>query len=122
MATVLTAGEVKLLTEMGFIALSSGLSREAEAIFLGVKAARPHGEAGTIGLAMLRLAENRIDEAIALLRAQRRSVASRVYLGLALARQGNIRLARKTLQSVVERAPDTSFAALAAAELQELAS
>jgi len=120
MATALNAAEVKLLTEIGFIALWSGLVREAEVIFNGIQAARPHGEAGTIGMAMVHLAESRVEEAIALLRSQRRSVAARVYLGLALSKQGNVRLARKTLQGVVERAPDTPFAELARAGLQEL--
>lgn len=120
MATILDAGEVRLLTELGFVALYSGLFREAEAIFLGVKAARPHGEAGTIGLAMVRLACDRVDEAVELLRSQRRSPASRAYLGLALARQGNHQLARKVLQGVVQRVPDTPFALLAKAGLQEL--
>lgn len=122
MATALSAGEVKLLTEIGFIALWSGLFCEAEVIFRGVHAARPQGEAGAIGLAMVHLAENRVDEAIALLRSQRRSVASRVYLGLALAKYGDVRLARKTLQAAIGRAPETPFAELAHAALQELAS
>jgi len=120
MATTLDAEDVRLLAEIGFIALLSGFMREAELIFSGIQAARPEGETGPLGLALLRMATNELDEAISILRSQRRSVAAQAYLGLALARQGDRVRARKTLQGVVDRAPDTPFAALAKAGLREL--
>lgn len=120
MTIALDAEEVRLLADIGFIALWSGQLREAELVFRGVHAARPHGEVGRLGLALLHMASNNLDEAIAILRSQRRSVAARTYLGLAFARQGDKGRARKTLQSIIDRAPATPFAALAEAGLQEL--
>lgn len=120
MAGLLHAEEVRLLADIGFMALSAGLFREAEVIFQGVDAARPNGEAGPIGLAMLRMADNDLEQAIAILKSQRRSVAAKAYLGLALARQGDRERARKTLKSVIDRAAESPFAALAEAGLQEL--
>jgi tetratricopeptide (TPR) repeat protein len=112
MAGSLHADEVRLLADIGFMALSAGLFREAEEIFQGVKAARPKGEAGAIGLALLRMAENDHDQAVAILKSQRRSLASRAFLSLALAKQGDRQRARKIAQSVLE-GPPNAFAALA---------
>ena len=46
---------VRALVDIGFIALSRGLDRHAEAIFDGVTAARPDGEAGPLGMALVAL-------------------------------------------------------------------
>jgi len=119
MAAAIHAGDVRLLADIGFMALWSGRLREAAVIFEGVNSARPGGEAGRIGLAMLLMAENRLTEAVSLLRAQRRSIAARTFLGFALARLGDISHARKAWQSVIERARETPFAALAEAGLRE---
>lgn len=120
MALVLDTNDVKLLVELGFVALSAGLLKEAEVIFTGVKSARPAGEAGPLGLALLRMAQGNLDEAISILKAQRRSVAAKTFLGLALARHGDRKQAQKTLQGVIDRASGTSFAELATVGLHEL--
>lgn len=113
--------DVRLLVDIGFMALSAGLDREAETIFEGVKAARPDQEAGPLGLAMVRMARGELDEAVATLRALPPSDAALTYLGLALARRGDKAEAREMLEGVVRTAPDTPFASLAMAGLQELA-
>lgn len=114
----LEAADVQLLTDIGFIALSAGLDREAETIFEGVAAARPAQEAGPLGVAMVKMARNDLDGAIAILRALAPSDAALTYLGLALARRGDEAEARQLLRGIVESASGTSFAALAEAGLQ----
>lgn len=117
---ILEAEDVRLLVDVGFIALSAGLDREAEAIFAGVSAARPGQEAGPLGLAMIHMARNQLDQAVATLRALPPSDAALTYLGLALARRGDAAEARSVLGSVIDTAPGTPFAELAEAGIREL--
>lgn len=118
---LLETEDVRLLVEIGFIALSAGLDGDAETIFAGVQAARPREEAGPLGLAMVHMARNQLDQAVATLRALPPSDAALTYLGLALARRGDAAEARNVLAGVVETAPDTPFAALAEAGIREMA-
>jgi len=59
---------VKLLTEVGFAAASAGLSKEALAIFAGIKAVRPESEASAVGAAMAHLGRGSFREAVDILR------------------------------------------------------
>jgi hypothetical protein len=118
---LLEADDVRLLVELGFVALSAGLDRESERIFTGVVAARPGAEAGFLGLTLVQMARNELDEAIATLRALPPSDAAMAYLGLALARTGDKAEAQRIFDLVGQTAPSTPFAALAAAGLKELA-
>ncbi len=111
---LLGADDVRLLVEIGFMALSRGLLAPAEAIFAGVEAARPGGEAGGIGCALLCLHRGAVDEAVRILRALPPSDAARAFLGLALARTGERGEARAILSEVVASAPGTAPAAMAA--------
>ena len=117
---VLETEDTRLLVDIGFLALSAGLDRHAQDIFQGVCAARPDQEAGPLGLAMVHMARSELDEAIELLRALPPGDAALTYLGLALARRGDVGEAREILQSVTISAPDTPFARLAEARLQDL--
>ena len=114
---LLTADDVRMLVDLGFIALSAGLNGEARAIFAGVAAARPHGEAGPLGTAMVHLAEGEIDPAVAILRRLPPTDAALTYLGIALLRRGDGGEARRILSDVAETAAGTPFAALAAEAL-----
>ncbi|WAJ30514.1 hypothetical protein [Antarcticirhabdus aurantiaca] len=114
------ADDARMLVEIGFIALSAGLDRDAEAIFSGVSAARPGGEAGPIGLALVHLARNEPARAVALLRPLPPTDAALAYLGLALAREGSIGEARRILADVAQTASGTPFGDLAEATLAEL--
>lgn len=116
----LKSEDVRLLADLGFIALSAGLEREAEAIFAGLKAARPGQEVGPLGLAMVQMARSDLDKAVATLRALPPTDAALTYLGLALARRGDSGEARSILKGVIETAPDTPFAALAEAGIKDL--
>ncbi|WP_378940836.1 tol-pal system YbgF family protein [Mesorhizobium sp. ANAO-SY3R2] len=120
MVELIEADDVRLLVELGFIALSAGLNQESERIFAGVTAARPDAEAGFLGQALVQIARNDLDEAISTLRALPPSDAAMTYLGLALARVGDRNEAQRVFKLVVETAPSTPFAALAAAGLKTL--
>ena len=59
---------VRLLTEVGFAAASAGLTKEALAIFAGLKAVRPDSEASAVGTAMAHLGRGAFREAAEILR------------------------------------------------------
>lgn len=120
MMDVFEVDDVRLLVELGFTALSAGLNREAEKIFTGVTAARPGSESGFLGLALVQMARNELNEAIATLRSLPPSDGAMAYTGLALARLGDRDEARRVFKLVVETAPSTTFGALAAAGLKDL--
>jgi hypothetical protein len=112
--------DTRLLTEIGFIALSAGLDGPAEKVFRGIEAARPGQEAGPIGRALVLMARGELDAAIAVLRALPPSDAALSYLGLALARRGDSAEARAILQRVARTASDAAFIDLASAALEGL--
>ena len=114
----LTSEDVRLLVDLGFVALSAGLDREAQTIFAGVRAARPGQEAAPLGMAMVHMARNDLDKAVATLRALPPSDAATTYLGLALMRRGDRAEGRRILLGVVETSAGTPFAALARAALE----
>ena len=116
----LEADDVRMLVEIGFMALSAGLTAQAQAIFAGVKAARPAQEAGPLGLALTAMAQGDLPAAVAILRTLPPSDAALTYLGLALARSGEREEARRLLGEVLETAADPSFAELAGGALAEL--
>jgi hypothetical protein len=114
----LETSDVRLLVDIGFMALSAGLDAEAEAIFDGVKAARPEQEAGPLGLAMVQMARNDLDGAVSTLRALPPSDAVLTYMGLALARRGDDMQACELFRTVIGSADGTPFAELCAAGLK----
>lgn len=118
--TTVQTDDVKLLVELGFIALSAGLPAEAEAIFDGVAAARPGQEAGPLGLALTAMACGDLDRAVDILKRLPPSDAAMTYLGMAFARRGDNEDARSVLRTVVETAQDASFAALSSTLLAEM--
>lgn len=105
--------DVRMLVDIGFIALSRGVDGHAAAIFEGVKAARPTEEAGHLGAALVHLYKGELDAAVAALRKLPPSDAAQTFLGLALSRQGDTSEARRILGGVIDTAPDTPFARLA---------
>lgn len=121
MDEILKTEDVRLLADIGILALSAGLDRAAEAIFNGVAAARPAQEAGPLGLAMVQMSRSDLDAAVDILRALAPSDAVLTYLGLALMRRGDIAEASDVFGSVVATATGTPFAEVAAARLKEIA-
>lgn len=120
MTDLLETDDTRLLTEIGFIALSAGLDAPAEKIFRGIEAARPTQEAGPIGRALVHMGRGELDAAVTLLRALPPSDAALSYLGLALARRGDGAEARAILQRVARTSSDAAFIGLASAALEGL--
>lgn len=105
--------DVRLLADIGFLALSRGLDQHALAIFQGVASLRPAQEAGPLGIALVHMLRGELDAAVKGLRALKPTDAALTFLGLALARQGANEEARTVLADVLSSAPDTPFAAIA---------
>ena len=117
---MLDSEDVRTLTDLGFLAISRGLHAHAGAIFEGVKAARPTQEAGFLGSALVHLARGEIETAIKILNGLPPSDAARVFLAIALGRQGDRAQAREILQELLKGAADTPYTALARVTLEEL--
>jgi thioredoxin-like negative regulator of GroEL len=116
----LKADDVRTLVDLGFIAVSRGLTDKAAAIFAGVQAARPTQEAGFIGAALVSLARGDIDAAIKTLRSLPPTDAARTFLAMALNRSGDRAAAHEILTDVVNTANGTPYATLARQVLEEL--
>lgn len=112
-ATPFISEDVRMLTDLGFLALSRGLDRHALAIFSGVKKLRPTQEAGPLGLAMVHLFRGEVDRAVTTLRALKPSDAALTFLGIALMRKGDKSEAKSILDDVIASAPDSPYAAIA---------
>lgn len=92
---VLDAGEVRLLAEIGYVAVGRGLHGEAGRLFQAVQAARPESAAAGIGRALLALSRGENDEAVRVLerdalRAEPTSLEARRVLALALGLAGRM--------------------------------
>lgn len=112
---LLDVDDTRLLVELGFTALTGGDTALATTLFEGARAARPREEAGALGLAMVALAEARVGEAEAILRALPPSDAASLYLGLALMQGSDREGGELLLRDVAAFASDPAFRAMAAA-------
>lgn len=117
---MLERDDLRMLVDIGFIALNAGQTARSTAIFEGVAAIRPEAEAGPLGLALNHMATGRAEEAAAILRRLPPSDAALTYLGLCAARLGDVAEARRILENVLRTASGTPFAELARASLDEL--
>jgi hypothetical protein len=97
--------DVRTLVDLGFLAVSYGLSDKAAPIFAAVRATRPTQEAGFIGGALVSLARGEIDGAISALRALPPTDAARTFLAIALNRSGDREAAREILTDVAIARP-----------------
>jgi hypothetical protein len=112
--------DVRTLADLGYMALSRGLDHHALAIFQGIQAARPQQEAAQIGIALVHLLRGEIDAAIDILRGLGPGDAPRTFLGIALARSGDLHEAKRLLSDVATTAGGTPYADLAASTLASL--
>lgn len=110
---ILTAEDLRLLADIGFIAASRGLTDQADVIFKGVRTLRPRQEAGFVGGAMVQILASDPRAAVAALENAPVTAATRTFLGIALIQEGNTSKGKTMLQSVVKMAPGTPFAQLA---------
>ncbi len=121
MAELLEPDDLKLLTDIGFIAASRGLKDHAVAIFEAVKAMRPEGEAGHLGLGMVDILNGDPVAAIKTLKAAPHSDAVNTFLGIALVQAAQVQQGQKVLQSVIDSSADTPFARIASQTLASVA-
>ncbi|MEM7693051.1 MAG: hypothetical protein AAF318_01260 [Pseudomonadota bacterium] len=110
---LIEADDVRLLAEIGFLALSKGLTVEAERIFEGIAAVRPGQEVSAIGRGLTALAKGDANAAVTILRAGPKTDAVATYLALALAKAGETDAAKAQLTDIAEMALDPTFAAVA---------
>lgn len=114
------AEDLRLLTEIGFIALGAGLNGQAGLVFEGVAAVRPEAEAGFIGRALVRIAVGDAAGAVDILRKAPPSDAVTTYLGMAYARWGAKDEARACLASVADSVAPSDHQPLARSLLEAL--
>ncbi|MDX8355130.1 hypothetical protein [Cognatiyoonia sp. IB215182] len=117
MADILNQEELRTLTDIGFIAASRGLQDHAVAIFDAVKALRPEGEAGYLGLSMVDILKGNPAAAVETLKEAPQSDAVNTFLGIALVQSSDIQTGRQVLQSVINESADTPFARIASETL-----
>jgi len=108
---------VKMLAEIGFIAVSYGLADEAESIFKAFKVMRPEQEAGPLGLSLAAMTRGNVDEALAHLDGAPPTDTIQTYRGLALLRKGDQETASEILSEICELAAGTPCAEIAAQAL-----
>ena len=113
MAIDVDADEAKLLAEIGFLGIGRGLPGPAQMVFTALAALRPDQEAAPIGLALTALAQGAPDRAAALLRAAPQTEAVLAFRVLALARLGDLALARELRDELAASGADTALKAIA---------
>lgn len=121
MAELLKQDDLKLLTDIGFIAASRGMKDHAVAIFDAVKTIRPEGEAGYLGLGMVDILNGNPASAVETLKAAPHSDAVNTFLGIALVQAAEVRQGQRILQSVIDSDADTPFARIASETLASVA-
>jgi thioredoxin-like negative regulator of GroEL len=105
--------EVRVLVDLGFMAVMRGHVQHAGILFKGVQVARPQEDAGYIGEALLLIQKGDIASAAALLRVRPPSDANRVFLGMALLQLGETAEAEQVLQDVVATAREPAMIEMA---------
>jgi hypothetical protein len=118
---MLESRDVRLLTEIGFLALRYLRCDDARTIFAAIRALRPDQEAGHIGAALTDLLSGDVEPAIAKLEKLPTSDAARAFLGMALLKQGDTPTALDVLADVATAAPGTPHGELATGLLAQLA-
>lgn len=112
--------DVRLLTDVGFLALSYGDLGAAATIFKAVHIARPESEAGPLGLALADLAKGDVDAALETLRKLPPSDPVQLYLAIALWRSGDREAAEDVFNDLKKTASGTPYADIAEEYLKNL--
>ncbi len=121
MEKLISSEELKLLADIGFVAVSRGLFDHASAIFEALKAMRPDGEAGYLGLGMIDILRGTPAAAVTTLQSAPRTDAVYTFLGIALMQSGDINAGRRVLEDVRATAADTPLARIAEHSLEHAA-
>lgn len=112
--------DVRLLTDVGFLALSYGDLRSATTIFNGVQIARPDGEAGPLGLALAALAKGDVGDALEILSKLPPTDPVQLYLAIALWRSGDRQAAEDLFNDLKKTANGTPYGDIAEEYLKNL--
>ena len=120
MTEILNSEELKLLADIGFIAVSRGLSNHAGAIFDVIREMRPEQEAGFLGHGMIKILEGNASEALKDLEAAPKTDGVLTFLGIAYIQTGNAQKGKELLEEVTASAVGTPFALIAEETLRTL--
>ena len=101
-AVPLSSEDARLLAELGFLGVSRGMAREADAVFKALALARPGGEAAAIGRALVLMGAGDARAAAAILRNAPPTDAVAAFTALALARAGEREDAAERLEDVAD--------------------
>lgn len=113
MAIDVDADEAKLLAEIGFLGIGRGMTAPAQVVLAALAALRPDQEAAPIGLALAALAEGAPDRAAALLRRAPQTEPVLAFRALALARMGDLALARELRDELSAAGADAALLEIA---------
>lgn len=111
---------VKLIGEIGFIAVSYGLAEHAEKIFEAFKVMRPEQEAGPLGLSLVAMIRDDVDTALKHLEAAPPTDTLQTYRGLTLLRKGDLETAKEILTEIKELDDGSPCVELASQALEDL--
>ena len=109
---MLNSDEVRMLVDLGFVAVTRGMEAQAAAIFDGVQAIRPDQDASYIGPALILMNKGDVASAIKLLRSRPPSDSIRLFLGMALLRLGEIAEGEAVLHDLVATAREPALVEL----------
>ena len=114
---------IKMMADIGFMASSSGYSKHAFGIFMGIEAVKPDSVLPCIGYAMEFMNKKKYQEAISILKKQGLAkepdnAAVKAFIGLALMLDGHNKECEDYLASV-ENASDSAAATMASSILKE---
>lgn len=100
MAELLSSEETRLLASIGMLGLSRGDLGASETIFSALALARPRGEIGPLGQALVAMAKGDARSAIGILNAAEPSDAIHFFLAIALRGAGEEADARDILENL----------------------
>ncbi len=109
--------DLRLLTDIGFIAASRGLNLHARSIFTAVRSLRPQSEAGHLGLGIVDILSGDPASAVSTLSAAPRTTAVNTFLGIALLQSAEVQRGQKILRLVVGSSAETPLARIASEAL-----
>jgi predicted Zn-dependent protease len=115
----LNSDDLRLLAEIGFMGAQSGQAPAARALFEALAVLRPQSTLPHIGLAQAAMGANKNAEGVRILREALTKhpgdVELMAFLGLALHAAGESAEARKTMNTVIDKAGEADAASVAMA-------
>jgi len=121
----ISSRSLQMLMELGILAGGYGYGKEADAIFRGIEAVRPESEYPLVGRAIVRMNDNRPEEAARILEEgalplNPENDLTRGYLGLALMLDKRHDRCRDLMEEVVRNDRDETAVRMARDILEQL--